>query len=172
MLISQVSAWKIPNHPNSDKQLVEWTARADQFDGPKILAYPNASSYEWWYFDAVSATDNQSVTVIFLESTPTSFLNPVGTFLNLQFVGTFANGSSFIFGVPLDNCTVATVTTSGDGASGVWGNSGFSFAGNEAATQYLVEVDNAEFGISGSMLVTSVCPHNHRFSNIVADIAA
>jgi hypothetical protein len=157
VLTSQAAAWKIPNAPNTNEQVAEYTARADQFDGPKILSHPNASSYEWWYFDAVSATDNQSITVIFLESTSTSFLNPAGTFLNLQFVGTYPNGSSFNIAVPTEDCAVATITTAGDGASGAWSHTGFSFAGNPSATQYLVEVDNAEFGISGTMLVNSVC---------------
>jgi hypothetical protein len=93
---------------------------------------------------------------VFFETNPTSFITGIDSFLSLQFAGTRADGSKFIYAVPAKDTDIATVTTNGDGASGVWGTTGFSFAGNALTTKYTVEVSNDEFGIYGTFVITTV----------------
>ena len=41
------ATYTIPNHPNNGSQTIEYTAKPNEFDGQKILPYPNSDSYEW-----------------------------------------------------------------------------------------------------------------------------
>lgn len=109
-----------------------------------------------WYFDAVSTTTSESVTIVFFETLPSAFITGIDSFLSLQFAGTRADGSNFVYAIPASDTSVANVTTSGDGALGVWGTTGFNFTGNPTATKYTVTIDNAEFGVKGTFTITSV----------------
>jgi hypothetical protein len=109
-----------------------------------------------WYFDAVSSTTLQSVTIVFFETLTTSFPTGSDSYLSLQFAGTHADGTFFVFAVPAKDFSVAKIVTSGDGASGDWQDTGFKFTGNSAATKYTVTINNAEFGIFGNFVITSV----------------
>ena len=104
----------------------------------------------------MSSTTLQSVTIVFFETLTSSFPTGSDSYLSLQFAGTHADGTLFVYAVPAKDFSVATVVTSGDGASGVWQDTGFSFTGNPTATKYTVEIDNAEFGIFGTFVITSV----------------
>ncbi|KIV99549.1 uncharacterized protein PV09_08849 [Verruconis gallopava] len=150
--------YTIPNSANPGSQNIEYIAKATEFDGQKITPYPNSNSYEWWYFDAVSSTTQESVTIVFFETLGTTFPTSSDSYLSIQFAGTLEDGSYFIYAVPAKNTSVATVTTSGNGASGVWQDTGFSFEGSSTMTKYTVEVDNDEFGIYGTFVLNSVSP--------------
>jgi hypothetical protein len=60
--------------------------------------------------------------------------------------------------IPLGNTStdVATIVTSGDGASGVWGTTGFSFEGSSDLKTYTVTVDDPTLGVSGTFTIESV----------------
>lgn len=104
----------------------------------------------------MSSTTNESVTIVFFETLPTVFTNYADTYLAIQFAGTHADGSFFLYTVDASNTSIATVTTSGDGASGVWGDTGFNFTGSSSMSTYTVTIDNAEYGISGTFVINSV----------------
>jgi hypothetical protein len=111
----------------------------------------------------VSSTTSESVTIVFFETLNSAFPTGSDSFLSIQFAGTLEDGSFFVFPVPASNTSVATVVTSGDGASGVWGDTGFSFTGSSTMTKYTVEIDNAEYGISGTFVLNTVSAFAHPF---------
>ncbi|KAJ6535116.1 hypothetical protein B0H19DRAFT_1271765 [Mycena capillaripes] len=105
----------------------------------------NASAFDWWYFDVVATTPGSlaSVVVVFFTAPSTTlYLSvsfPNGTFLTLP--QPFANN--------------ATVTTEGNGSSGNWSGSGFSWS-YSPYLGYTILIDSLELDVQGSINLTPV----------------
>ncbi len=86
-------------------------------DGPQ-LSVVNSSSYEWWYFDAVSTDHLSSITIVFYTAlasgfgfiTPTTDVTVVG----LDFL--FPNGTTSSI---MLSASEAAITTKGQGSSAI-----------------------------------------------------
>lgn len=130
------------------------SAANSPFDGPKISAV-NSTAFDWWYFDAVSREGNQQITVIFFRAA----LEVNGKVPSTDYVEvtvTFPNGTShdsFFFG------TSSSVTTDGEGATGIWNGTGCSFSGTPDLSQYTVTIKNEVF--NGTLVLDSIAPAHY-----------
>jgi hypothetical protein len=148
---------------------VTYTLPEGYVDGVNIAPGPNATSWEWWYFDAISAEpgSNQTIVVNFVLTGPDAVpelgygpLAPAG----VQITGTFANGTAFgaeLPAVAVGNVSATITTRAGcaeDGIEGVWHGTGVSFAGplNGRGQDYRVVVDAPAVGIEGTLTIHSV----------------
>jgi hypothetical protein len=135
---------------------VQYKSCETGFDSPR-LASINNTSYDWWYFDAVSEDASQSIVVVFFGSggngfnyAVTSARNPISMYI----FATFPDGSPLILPIMASH---ADVWTEGHGASGNWEGSGGSFKGTPDLSQYTVTINNTVLGIQGTMKLKSVC---------------
>ena len=135
-----------------------FTSSAYGLDAPKVETI-NDTSYEWWYFDAVSEDQKSSVVLTFFVAPATGFPES-GAPDNAILAATIALSypgqevASFLSSVP---ATEATVVSVGNGASGFWKGSGMNFVGTPDLSNYLVSVDSPSIGVKGFMTLQSVC---------------
>jgi hypothetical protein len=143
-----------PATVNSPVQAVWQSAAGLAFDGPKLSGI-NLTSFDWWYFDAVSENGDSEVTVTFFnnDATALGFGQSIGTVNFVYVVAKFANGTIFERLVP---ATIATITTLGDGASGAWNGTGASFVGAPDLSSYVVTLQDSAGDTSGTLVLNSV----------------
>lgn len=111
-----------------------------------------------WYFDAVSASTNASVAVIFYNGGPDGFRNIYdGGPLSVQVSATFSNGTQY--GVVVPATGGAVVETGPDGIHLEFKDSGFSFVGSgldSSEVTYVMTIDSPDIGLQGTITWTSV----------------
>ncbi|GJD04765.1 Hydroxyneurosporene synthase [Colletotrichum higginsianum IMI 349063] len=151
----------IPFKLINSSTIAEITSQPGNLDGPKLKPGVNETSFDWWYFDVVSTTSkNESLTIVFYNSGPSSLGNPGGP-LSIQVTGVFANGTAF--GTIADATCGATMKNDEDGISSVWNGAGASFTGtslDQRGVEYTVAIDNPTIGINGTLTLKSVSlPH-------------
>lgn len=141
--------------PDEGLSDVKLTSCDNGFDSPKVQA-GNASSYDWWYFDAIGTDGVSSLAVAyFVEANKTGF-SVTENFTNQDFVqisGTFPNGTTFADFLFADN---AIVSAMGDGSSGLWNGTGASWAGSPDLSDYLITLDANHLGYGGPFSMHSV----------------
>jgi hypothetical protein len=137
---------------------------AHALDGQKILPRPNDTSFEWWYFDVVSTTSaNESVTVIFFETTPDGFpYVDDNTYISAYIFASFEDGTLFsapAVAAPADHGKGAIVETDGSGydgsVKGDWIGTGLSFK-SSCLKKYTISLNNQEIGAHGTIQFDSV----------------
>jgi hypothetical protein len=119
----------------------KFVSTASGLDTPKVTPM-NATAYQWWYFDAVSADTNASV--VFLFNT---------TVNSVEMDIMFPNGTYYSTILP---ATSATIRSVGQGASGWFPGTGMSFKGTPDLSEYVISVDSPNAGIRGSFKLSSV----------------
>ncbi|KAG8165549.1 hypothetical protein KVR01_004101 [Diaporthe batatas] len=136
-------------------------------DLPKLSPGVNGTSYDWWYFDAVSATDQKAVTLVFYNFANGSLAIPYfGGPLTTDISITFANGTTSRkyaaanLGAPLE------VSNKGIAAEFKGENSSYSFTGTSLEPGapnpvYNIEIDDPANGVSGSIKFESVSPPHY-----------
>lgn len=138
---------------------VQFTSCASGADSPRV--YPiNATTFDWWYFDAVSDDGTQALTVIFFTSSYIGFSFDLASTVDPLNVWVFANtgpGSALSFPVVATSVAVDTV---GNGASGNWTGSGISFVGAPDLSTYTVTFDQMllNLAIEGTFTLSTVGP--------------
>lgn len=144
---------------------VQFTSCSSGADSPRINPI-NESTFDWWYFDAVSSDGTKGLTVILFTSSLLGFSFNAAAAVEPLNVWVFA---SFGEGLPVDfpiEATSVTVNTVGDGASGEWEGTGVSFSGAPDLSTYNVTFNNALLGLHGTFSLKSVCHipkvHFHR----------
>ncbi|KAJ5703304.1 hypothetical protein N7493_011693 [Penicillium malachiteum] len=146
-----------PNKALSTKSLLP-------LDGPQSSKI-NSSSFDWWYYDAVSSTDaTESVTVTLFASSATAcpWLDASESSVLIAYIWiSFANGSSFEGYVPATLATVSGGGLIGVASMGNWEGTGFSWVSiGDDFSDYEVIVDSDEMGIYGTLkLTTNLVPH-------------
>jgi hypothetical protein len=137
----------------------QFISDSSAFDGPKVRNN-NITSIDWWYFDAVSQHDNQSIVIVFYVATDLGFfaLDPDGSALSVDIFASWDDGIYEY--IPVDDAPgslgKATITTDGDGASGTWSSTGWSFTGTPDLSRYTVNVNNVLNDIHGTFTLDSV----------------
>jgi hypothetical protein len=125
-------------------------------DGPQLSAV-NSSSYEWWYFDAVSSDLLSSITIVFYTAlasgfgfiTPTTDVTVVG----LDFV--FPNGTTDSI---MLSASEAVITTEGQGSSADFKKSGAKWEGSPNLSWYTIKINAPESGVVGTFRLNSLAP--------------
>lgn len=136
---------------------VQLTSCASGADGPRVFPI-NATTFDWWYFDAVSSDGTQALTVIFFTSSYIGFSFDLASAIDPLNVYVFANtGSGLPVSFPVA-ATSVTIDTVGNGASGTWTGSGISFQGSPDLSTYTLTFDKTllNLGIEGSFTLKSV----------------
>ncbi|KAJ6114510.1 hypothetical protein N7486_000288 [Penicillium sp. IBT 16267x] len=153
------TVYKIPNAPYDGRSKADFLSGLAGLDVPKMSPYPNQTSFEWYYFDVASTSSaNESVTVVFYETTADGFIfGPTESLLLASISGTFVNGTPYVVDVPVSTDFFAIITANLNSVSGVWGDSGFSF-NNALLSEYTVKIDNAAAGLEGTIVYQSIAP--------------
>ncbi|KZO94780.1 hypothetical protein CALVIDRAFT_565515 [Calocera viscosa TUFC12733] len=137
---------------------VQYTLGADDFDAPKVDFY-NATSAQWWYFDVVSTDLTQSVVISFLGNAPGATGTPVGEVpfnfieVNLQ----LPNSSLVALSAAAESITLTTV---GNGLSGVMNGAGYNWSGAPDLSNILIKINDTVNGLSGSIQFNSKAPYH------------
>lgn len=132
---------------------VETLSVPGNLDGPKIQSSANRSSFDFWYFGAVSSSNNAGVIITFFNSAELGNESP----LSVQVSGSFPNGTLFS-GEALATSNAVISNCSG-GISGVWGGTGASFRGadlHKPNVEYDILLDMPSIGIKGTVALKSV----------------
>lgn len=87
-------------------------------DSPQLSAVNN-TSFDWWYFDAISADSKSAVTVIFFTTANTGFPLLSSTNVTTSIVVNYRFENGTLGGHNL-NAEEAIVKTVGSGSSGEW----------------------------------------------------
>lgn len=133
--------------------VVERLSVDGNLDGPKIQTSANRSSFDFWYFGAVSSSNTAGVIVTFFNTAELGHDKP----LSVQVSGSFPNGTLFS-GEALATSNAVVNTCSG-GIAGIWGETGASFRGTDlqkANVEYDILLDMASIGIKGNVVLKSV----------------
>jgi hypothetical protein len=150
----------ISNEIRLGNSIAQFVSGASGLDGPKMDPEINATSFDWWYFDAVSENNSCAVVIVFYMSTDLGFpfVLPLST-LSVDIFATFEDGT-LVF-LPLNDLPLsagtATVVTDGDGSSGIWEGTGFEWKGAPDLSQYVVTIDSPLLDITGTLSLNSVC---------------
>ncbi|RAK80157.1 uncharacterized protein BO72DRAFT_503028 [Aspergillus fijiensis CBS 313.89] len=138
-----------------------FTSCDNAFDSPKVQTV-NATTYDWWYFDAIGSDGVSSLAVVFFLEANRSGFSVTENFTNVDFVqisGTFANGTTFADFLFADEA--ALVATMGDGSSGRWPGTGASWAGSPDLSDYFVTLEASHLGFEGTFSMHSVAPPHY-----------
>lgn len=128
-------------------------------DGPKVSPI-NGTTYDWWYFDAVSPDQKSSIVLIFLTTTAEAFFVPhVGDDVDFVFVlAKFPNGT--VFTTTLD-ATQVVITTVGGGSNGVYHGANASWTGTPDHSVYVVAINAPKNGLIGTFTLNAVAPPHY-----------
>jgi hypothetical protein len=125
------------------------------FDGPK-LDFVNGTSFDWWYFDAVSSDGSYQLTITFYTTVATTlgFATGFGTTNFVSFTALYPNGTEY---QQFDFAGPAIVSDGPFGIEGNWTGTGFTFTGSADLSYYHIDIDSPALGIDGSVTFQSVC---------------
>lgn len=125
-------------------------------DGPQLSAV-NSSSYEWWYFDAVSQDLKSAITIIFYTALASGFglISPTSIVTVASVEILFPNGTSSSIEL---NATEAVITTIDQGSSAVYKDTGARWYGAPDLSCYEVKINSPEKGVVGTFELKSIAP--------------
>lgn len=143
------------NIASPNKTLSETSILA--LDSPQISKV-TSTSFDWWYFDAVSTTTPaESLTIILFSSAVSAFpwLDSSESSVLIAYLwAAFANGSVFQEYVPA-KLAVVEEGPAGKG-SGAWDGTGFQWVAGDEDSMYSVVVASEEMGVYGRFTLSSV----------------
>jgi hypothetical protein len=135
-------------------------------DGPKLSAI-NESSFDWWYFDAVSTDLTTSLVITFYAALPSAF--PFLVLPDVTTVGIYAaypNGSISVNYLSADE---AIIVTAGQGSSGIYNGTGASWLGAADNSWYTVNINSPSNGIVGTFNLVSKAPAHYPCGPVAAN---
>ncbi len=139
------------------------------FSAP-YLSSLNNTTFEWYWFDLVSADTSTSLVVIFFTATPLAFpllagVIPTSSAVSVLVTARLPNGSVYFSGVAATEAMVASGGIFGQGAVGSWVGAEGYFAGTRDAAAWKVEVDTRALdplnGIKASVVMRGRAPPHY-----------
>ncbi|KAH7143428.1 hypothetical protein EDB81DRAFT_884042 [Dactylonectria macrodidyma] len=148
----------IPPTMHEGATTIEELSTVGNLDGFKIQTAANSSSYDYWWFDLVSTTDDAALNIVFYNAGDIG--NPQPTAVEVS--GVFANGTRFLNQIlsPYG----AVISNGPDGVSGQWLGTGASFRGTnleEPDITYQVKFDSPKLGVEGTVQLQSRAPAHY-----------
>ncbi|MCJ1473861.1 hypothetical protein MMC13_002514 [Lambiella insularis] len=138
-----------------------FTSTAHGLDAPKVTPV-NATSYDWWYFDAVSEDQQYNVVFTFLAAPASGFPSsaaPDNAILQAAFFLSYpGHETSYYTAIPATDATVVSV---GNGANGHFEGTGMGFTGTPHMDYYVVYLDSPSIGVKGYMTLQSLAPAHY-----------
>ncbi|KAK9364411.1 hypothetical protein V1509DRAFT_66792 [Lipomyces kononenkoae] len=128
-------------------------------DGPQLSAV-NSSSYEWWYFDAVSQDLKSAITIVFYTALASGF-GFIPSISNVTVVGVdflFPNGTTSSIEL---TATEVVITTIDQGSSAVYKDTGAGWHGAPDLSCYKVKINAPEYGVVGTFELKSIAPAHY-----------
>jgi hypothetical protein len=115
------------------------------------------TAYGWWYFDAYSEDTETSVVVVFFNAPATGFAfsGAPPTDITEAYLFVSVPGQPFLVSQNI-SATQSTIDYAGNGASGNWTGSGFSFKGEPDMSEYTISIDYPELAYKGELSFKSV----------------
>lgn len=159
----------ISGQPSDGPSTVQFAAASSGFDGPKVTNL-NSTTFDLWYFDAVSSDLAYTAVVVFFTAEPGALFPGAADLGTADYVEIFITtpDDSFVTAVGADSLTV---TTTGDGSSGALDGGEAGWTGQPDMSQYIVNINAPDEGITGTLSFTSVC-HILSFTCAVFKLAA
>ncbi|KAJ4490640.1 hypothetical protein J3R30DRAFT_3694346 [Lentinula aciculospora] len=140
---------------------VQYTSSASSFDALKI-SNVNSTTYEWYYFDAISDDGSYSAVATFFIAPNTAFPFTGSPTMTLEVLLSIQTPDSDVFYLNGVFATDAQVTTDGDGASGIWEGTGLSFNSSSDMSSYDIVIDSADLmGVTGTISMQSIAPAHY-----------
>jgi hypothetical protein len=124
--------------------------------GPQLSAV-NSTSYEWWYFDAVSPDLESAITIVFYTALSSGFglLPPSSDVAVISVDFLFPNETSRSVDLA---ATEAVITTIDQGSSAVYKGAGAQWQGAPDLSSYIVSIDSPKSGVMGTFKLKSRAP--------------
>ncbi|KAF3801973.1 Tyrosinase family protein asqI [Colletotrichum gloeosporioides] len=152
-----------PNELQSGDVHVDFASTS--FDGPRLSPGPNATTYDWWYFDAVSTSSNESISIVFLMASSTAFPSTdTGGPMSVIVSGSFANGSAFSHTILASGGALIIESEDKDEINGAWGGGNASFGGrglDSNETSFKIILNSPKYGVYGSLSLRSTLPSRY-----------
>ncbi|KAE9365283.1 hypothetical protein N431DRAFT_387394 [Stipitochalara longipes BDJ] len=128
-------------------------------DGSQLSAVNN-SSWDWWYFDAVSPDAKSNVVVVFFTASSMGFpfVGPSEDVTRFEIHALLPNGTLFN---ALISAEEAVITTVGEGSSGDFKGTNASWTGTPDLKYYKIEVNSPANGVFGTFNLRSVAPGHY-----------
>ena len=128
-------------------------------DGPQLSAV-NGTSWDWWYFDAVSSDGKSNVVIVFYTASSSgfAFLPPSPDITLFQLHSLLPNGTVFDVFIPAEE---AVITTVGEGSSGDFKGTNASWTGSSDLKHYKIKVDSPANGVVGTFNLRSLAPGHY-----------
>src|SRR5277367_6023387 len=157
----------IPGAGSNFVSIAQYISSHNGLDAPHVTPI-NASAYDWWYFDVVSEDLGYSVVVVFFNAPATAFpfSGAPGNDITEAYLFVSTPGNPFFVAEPIP-ATQAVVDYAGNGASGVWTGSGFSFTGEPDMSEYTVKIDSPQIAVKGEISFISVCRISYRSDPVI-----
>lgn len=164
----------IPPSPQSGPSNAQFVSFSNGLDAPKVTPI-NTTSFDWWYFDAVSLSSNASIVMTFFTAAEAGF-PAVGNQTTVDSVDinvSFPNGTAISFNA-LATEAVVEVDSEGQGSSGIWNGTGLAWEGSNDLSQYVIRLDSPSLGIEGMIVFESVSLsaqkyHQYRLIYLLSD---
>jgi len=147
----------IPAAQSNLASIAQYVSKHNGLDAPHVTPI-NESAYDWWYFDTYSNDLKYSVVVVFFNAPATGFALSGAPANDITEAYLFVSvpGQPFLIQQNI-SATEATVDYAGNGASGDWKGSGFSFTGEPDMSEYTISIDYPELAYKGTLSFKSVC---------------
>lgn len=128
-------------------------------DGSQLSAV-NSSSWDWWYFDAVSLDAKSNVVIIFYTASSSGFpfLPPSPNVTLFELHSLLPNGALFNVFIPAEE---AVITTVGEGSSGNFKGTNASWTGTADLKHYKIVVNSPANGVVGTFNLRSLAPGHY-----------
>ncbi|KAL2847071.1 hypothetical protein BJX68DRAFT_256260 [Aspergillus pseudodeflectus] len=146
----------IPSQSHAGDTVAEYTSTWNNLDGPK-LNFVNATSFDWWYFDAVASDLSAQVSLLAYTTDSTALGYPFSLPTITWSMVTVLLPNGTVIEQPLLG-EEAVVKVTGEGSSGYWNGTGVSWTSTPDASFYRVEIDNPSAGVQGSIQLVSTAP--------------
>jgi hypothetical protein len=146
----------IPAAQSNFASVAQYISSHNGLDAPHVTPI-NESAYDWWYFDAYSEDTETSVIVVFFNAPATGFAlsGAPPTDITEAYLFVSVPGQPFLVSQNI-SATQSTVDYAGNGASGDWKDSGFSFKGEPDMSEYTITIDYPELAYKGELSFKSV----------------
>jgi hypothetical protein len=162
LLLGRVAAEKvfIPPAFHNGSVTIETDSVAGNLDGFKMRTAANRTSYDYWWFDAVSLPDKAGLNIVFYNAGDIGNPQPLAA----EISGVFPNGTRFYNQVMASEGAV--ISNGPQGVSGDWKGTGAKFRGtnlDKPNVEYHVTFDSPGLGVDGTIQLKSVreLPHVH-----------
>ncbi|EJU01403.1 hypothetical protein DACRYDRAFT_100352 [Dacryopinax primogenitus] len=125
-----------PPYPVNGTSTTQFTVDGP-FDAPKSNFY-DETTWEWWYFDAVSDDLDQAIVIVFMINAIAATGSSAAPFNFIEFNVAFEDGTTKVVDLPSGS---VILTTQGDGTYGIMNETGYSWFESSDLSFAYIDID-------------------------------